>query len=141
LRQIREQYVETGKVRFGYQHFVILGPGSQAAAEASECAAKQGAFWEYHDLLYDPQARGSRGFEKDNLKQFAAELGLDASAFNTCLDAGTYASVVDTETATIRSLGARGTPAFLINGQPLAGAQPFEVFQGIIRAEIEANEE
>jgi protein-disulfide isomerase len=128
-------------VRFGYQHFIVLGPGSQAAAEASECAAEQGAFWDYHDLLYDPEARGNRGFEKDNLKQFAAELGLDTSAFDTCLDSGTYASVVRTETAMIQSLGARGTPAFLINGQPLAGAQPFEVFQGIIKAEIEASEE
>lgn len=133
--------METGLVRFGYQHFIILGPGSQLAAEASECAAEQDAFWDYHDLLYDPQARGNRGFEKDNLEQFAAELELDIVAFSSCLDSGKHASVVRTEAEMIQSLGVRGTPAFLINGKPLAGAQPFEVFQEIIEAETGVSEE
>lgn len=133
--------MQAGVVRFGYQHFVILGPGSQSAAEATECAAEQGGFWEYHDLLYDPQARGNRRFEKDNLKQFAAELGLDTTAFNTCLDSGKHTSLVDTQGGTALSLGLRGTPAFLINGQLLAGAQPFEVFQQVIEAEIGVSEE
>jgi protein-disulfide isomerase len=133
--------VDTGLVRFGYQHFIVLGPGSQSVAEASECAAEQDAFWPYHDFMYDPQARQNRGFEKDNLKEFAAELGLDTTAFNTCLDSGAYSSFVDADTALSLSLGVRGTPAFIINGQLVAGAQPFEVFQQIIEAQIGAGEE
>ncbi len=134
--------MQTGVVRLGYQHFAFLGPESQWAAEASECAADQGAFWPYHDRLFDRQAGENRGaFSKDKLKQFAADLGLDTAAFNACLDSGKYTSLVRTETATIQSLGVRGTPAFLINGRPLVGAQPFEVFQQIIEAEIGGNDE
>ena len=133
--------MDTGLVRFGYQHFIVLGPGSQSAAEASECAAEQDAFWPYHDFLHDPQARQNRGFEKDNLKKFAAELGLGATAFNTCLDSGAYSSLVDADTAMSLSLGVRGAPGFMINGELVAGAQPFEIFQQIIEAQIGASEE
>lgn len=124
-------------VRFGYQHFAFLGLESEWAAEASECASEQDAFWAYHDLLFSRWAGENRGaFSKDNLKKFAAELDLDASAFNACLDSGKYTSIVRAERATIQSLGVRGTPAFLVNGRPLVGAQPFEVFQQVIESEI-----
>ena len=124
-------------VRFGYWHFAFLGPESQWAGEASECAAEQDAFWEYHDLLFDNQAGENRGaFSKDNLKQFAADLGLDTEAFNECLDSGKYASLVQSETATARQIGVQSTPTFLINGQPVIGAQPFEAFQQVIESEI-----
>jgi protein-disulfide isomerase len=120
----------------------FLGPESQWAAEASECAADQEAFWDYHDLLYARQAGENRGaFNKENLKQFAAELGLDTQAFNTCLDSGKYAELVGNETAAAQSLGVTGTPAFLINGQPLVGAQPFEAFQQAIEAELGSKNE
>ena len=120
----------------------FLGPESQWAAEASECAADQGAFWAYHDRLYDRRAgENQSAFSQDNLKQFAADLGLDTATFNSCLDSGKYASLVRTETATAQSLGVRGTPAFLVNGRPLVGAQPFEVFQQAIEAELGGDDE
>lgn len=129
--------MQTGKVRFGYWHFAFLGQESQWAGEASECAAEQGAFWAYHDLLFERQAGENRGaFNKDRLKQFAAELGLDTDAFSTCLDSGKYASVVQTETVTARSFRVRSTPTFLINDRPVVGALPFEVFQQVIEAEL-----
>jgi protein-disulfide isomerase len=127
--------VEQGLVRFGYQHFAFLGPESQSTAEASECAAEQGAFWTYHDLLFERQG----GVNPDILSQFAAELGLDTQAFKTCLDSGKYTSLVRDETAAAQALGVTGTPSFLINGRPLVGAQPFEVFQQAIEAELGAN--
>ena len=129
-------YVQTGVVRFGYLHFAFLGPESQWAAEASECAAEQDAFWEYHDRLFDGQSGENQGaFSKDNLKQFAADLGLDTQDFDACLDSGKYASTVEDETQTTQSLGVRSTPTFLVNGRPIVGAQPFEVFQQYIEEE------
>ncbi|MCI0477574.1 MAG: DsbA family protein [Anaerolineales bacterium] len=127
-------YVKTGIVRYGYQHMAFLGPESRWAAEASECAAEQGRFWEYHDRLFTSQ--GSAGaFSKENLKKFAADLRLDTTKFNTCLDSGKFASLVDKETTNLQSLGVESTPSFLINGQPLSGAQPFETFQKAIETE------
>lgn len=141
-RQIDEQYVDTGLVRFGYQHFTFLGPESQQAAEASECAAEQDAFWAYHDVLFGLEAGGSRAaMDADSLRQYAAELGLDTGLFNTCLDSGRYASLVRSETTAAQSLGVTGTPAFLINGRPLVGAQPFQAFQQVIDAGLAASNE
>ena len=122
-------------VRFGYQHFAFLGPESQRAGEASECAADQDAFWEYHDKLFDSQSGENQGaFNQDNLKRFAVELGIDTQAFDECLDSGKYASLVQEETQAAQTLGVRSTPSFLINGEPLVGAQPFDVFKQYIEA-------
>jgi len=122
-------------VRLGYVHFAFLGPESQWAGEASECAADQNAFWEYHDFLFDSQNGENQGaFNKDNLKGFAVQLGLDAQAFNECLDSGKYAELVQQETAWAQSLGVQSTPTFVLNGQGIIGAQPFEAFQQAIDA-------
>jgi protein-disulfide isomerase len=124
-------------VRFSYQHIILLGPESQLAAEASECAADQGAFWDYHDRLFDAQQGKNKGaYRTENLIRYAAELGLETVTFSNCLDTGIYTQTVREESATAASLGIRGTPSFLINGRPLIGAQPFEVFQQYIEAEI-----
>jgi len=131
--KIARQYIESGKVRFGYLHFAFLGQESLWAAEASECAADQDAFWEYHDKLFDSQNGENRGaFSKENLKQFAADLGLDTKAFNQCLEGGKYTQYVQSQVNIGRQIGVQSTPTFLINGQAVIGAQPFEAFQQAI---------
>ena len=129
-------YVKTGIVRFGYQHMAFLGPESKSAAEASECADEQGKFWEYHDVLFANQSGENQGaFSKDNLKKFATDLKLDTAKFNACVDSGKYSATVENDTAYAQTLGVTSTPAFLINGQSLVGAQPFEAFQKIVESE------
>src|SRR6266508_2564516 len=131
--QIDKAYLQSGKVRFGYFDFAFLGQESNWAAEAAECAADQNKFWEYHDTLYSSQSGENQGaFNKDNLKKFAEGLGLDTSAFNECFDSGKYTQLIQDESSTASSIGVRSTPTFLINGQPLIGAQPFEAFQRVI---------
>lgn len=137
MRQIEEEYIQKGLVRFGYRHVIILGPESQLAAEASECAADQDAFWAFHDRLFEAQQGKNLGaFSKDSLKRYAAEIGLDTESFNACLDSGKHASTVRQESKEASYMGVRSTPSFLINGRPLLGAQPFEVFQEYIEAEL-----
>jgi protein-disulfide isomerase len=122
-------------VRLGYWHFVFLSPESQTAAEASECAADQDAFWEYHDLIF---ALGDQGMpmNADNLKLTASELGLNRESFDECLDSGKYTQLVQRQTELARQLGVQSTPAFLINAQAMLGAQPFENFQQMIEAQL-----
>ncbi len=125
-------------MRFGYQHFAFLGPESQWAAEASECAGDQSedAFWAYHDKLFNSQNGENQGaFSKDNLKRFASDLGLDSQAFNQCLDSGKFTQIVQTETQNAQALGVRSTPSFIVDGQPVVGAQSFETFQQMIEAD------
>lgn len=113
-------------------HFAFLGPESQWAGEASECAADQNAFWEYHDLLFANHAGENQGaFSRENLKQFAAELGLDAKAFNDCMDSEKYASTVINETRWAQSVGVQSTPTIVVNGFAVVGAQPLSVFENV----------
>lgn len=134
--KIHEQYVEEGIVRFGYIHAAYHEGEAYTAAEASECAGEQDAFWDYHDLLIDRMAvEGKNDFPTDVLKQYAADLELDTEAFNTCLDEGRYADLVREQTQLSSYLGVSGTPTFIVNGKGLVGAQPFEVFQQIIEEE------
>ena len=84
---IIKEYVQTGKVKLVYRHFIVIGPDSAVAGQAAECAAKQNQFWPYHDKLFS--AQGVRtAYTADSLKKYAVDLGLNASAFNTCLDTG-----------------------------------------------------
>lgn len=113
----------------------FLGDESLWSAEASECAADQDKFWEYHDLIFTKQSGENQGaMSKENLKKFAAELGLDAQTFNECLDSGKYTQQIQQDTALAQQLGVNSTPIFIINGIPLKGAQPFEAFQQVIQA-------
>jgi predicted DsbA family dithiol-disulfide isomerase len=76
------------------------------------------------------------GFTEGKLKGYAKELGLRGQPFNQCLDSGKHLKKVEGETAIAAFLGARGTPAFFLNGQLLVGAQPFEVFESLIEGEL-----
>ena len=80
MSQIREEYIDTGKVRFVFRNFAVLGPESTKAAEASECAADQEAFWNYHDLLFEDQVTNHSTVSDDYLINLAAEVGLERCA-------------------------------------------------------------
>ena len=91
--------------------------------------------------MFDNHGGENRGaFSKENLKRFADELGLDTEAFNECLDSGKYAELVQSQTASGQQIGVKSTPTFLVNGQPVIGAQPFEVFEQVIEEQLAANE-
>ena len=136
-RQIFEKYVQTGEVRFGYIHFTFLGQESIDAAQASECAGDQDAFWEYHDLLFEKQNGENQGaFNEDNLLSLAKQAGLDTVAFQTCIESQKYESLVSDQTSFSQSIGVRSTPSFLVNGVPVIGAQGYEVFEQIIEDQL-----
>jgi protein-disulfide isomerase len=134
-RQIQTTYIDTGEVRFGYFNFAFLGEESQWAAEAAECASDQDAYWEYHDYLFSHQNGENQGaFSKENLEGFAADLGLDAKAFNSCLDSGKYTRLVEDQGNIAHLLGVSSTPTFALNGQGFGWSGTFEEFQTKIDA-------
>jgi protein-disulfide isomerase len=138
LPKLKETYIDTGKARFVYRHFAILGKHSEQAALAAACAAEQGKFWEYHDQLFKNQ--GGLAFTEAKLKQYAAAIGLNAGVFGTCLATGKYKEKVERETAAAANLGGRGTPFFIVNQRPLVGAQPYVVFQKMIDEELKSED-
>jgi len=122
--------VETGDVRFGYVHFAFLGEESTTSAAATECAAEQDMFWEYHDALFEED--NWRRFDAESLKSIGNELGLDAEQFNECIDSGRAVALVEQDSGFARQLGVSSTPTFAVNGRPIQGALPFEQFQRLI---------
>ncbi len=136
MSRIRQEYVESGQVRFVYKHFAILGPESNRSAEASECAAEQEKFWDFHDLVFDDQIATRSTLDDEKLVELATEIGLDTEAFTECLNSGRYVTQISQESLSVQSMGVRGTPGFLINGVFVSGAQPFEVFQEIIEEQL-----
>ncbi len=131
--QLIKEYVDTGKVRFGYSHFAFLGQESLDAAAASECAGEQGKFWEYHDLLFSSQNGENQGaFKKENLVSFASQVGIDKDKFVTCVDSGKYSSLVQSQTNFAGSNGLSSTPSFLVDGYLIKGAQDITTFRQVI---------
>lgn len=133
--QIKENYVDTGKVRYVFMDFPLssIHPQAQAAAEAARCAGDQDAYLPMHDLLFARQGEwNGRQDAATIFRAFANELGLDASVFGACLEERTHEAAVLADLEQGAALGVDGTPAFFLNGNFLSGAQPYEIFQQTI---------
>lgn len=130
---IKEQYVDTGKVRYVYKDFIVVG--GDRAAEAAHCAAQQGAFWQYNSLLFERQPQDRERWSDPNVhRAYAEELGLDADALVECFEERRFREKVLASTQEAQANGGRGTPITFINNTPIVGAEPFSVFQEVIEA-------
>ena len=130
--QVIQNYVESGRVRYIFADLPLqqIHPQALKAAEAARCAGDQNAYWEMHDQLF--AAQNDWANQSDPVPVFlelAKVLGLDAGAVGTCLESGRYQGAVMANLAEGQSLGVTGTPTFFVNGYPLVGAQPYEVFE------------
>ncbi len=139
-KEIKEKYIDTGKVTLIYRHLPLsqIHPDAQKAAEAAECANRQGKFFSYHDMLFQKMIPISQsnpkggGLDIASLKRYAVDLGLDTARFNTCLDNGEAKKVVEEDISLATKLGITGTPTLFVDGVKIVGAQPFPVFEQAI---------
>ena len=137
LTQILKDYVDTGKAKFVFKNLAFLGKESTDAANAALCAKEQNKFWEYHDKLFGSQAGENQGgFAPDKLKGFAADLGLNTSQFNDCLDKQKYNAQVTADAAEANRNGFQSSPSTAVGTTPLVGAMPYAQFKTAIDAEL-----
>ena len=137
--EIIKQYVETGQANIVYKHSAFLGQESVWAAQAAECAADQGRFWDFHDILFERQDGENPGaFNQDKLIAMANELKFDMAKFEQCLNNNETLARVQADTQEGSAAGVTGTPTFFINGRVLVGAQPLEAFQQTIEQALQA---
>ncbi|MGD0174143.1 MAG: thioredoxin domain-containing protein [Anaerolineales bacterium] len=116
--RLRSNYVQTGKVRFIFRNYIVVGAESNLAANAALCAGDQDAFWEYHDLLYKNQgAENSGAFSSPRLESFAAQLNLDGVKFDQCLGNQAHADIINGDIQLGHRYGIDSTPSFFINGR------------------------
>jgi protein-disulfide isomerase len=119
-----KDYVETGKILVVFTPFSFLGEESVKAAEAAYCAADQGKFWEYHDLLFENQKGENQGtFNRALFVQMANDLKLDGTAFQSCIDNGKNAQKVKDNVTYGQGKGVNGTPYFLVNDKLVDSSQ------------------
>ena len=109
---------------------------ARGAAEAALAAGKQGKFWEMHDHLF----ANSNALDAAKLPEYAKAIGLDVEKFNADMKSSEIKELIDQDIELANKFGARGTPAFFINGRFIAGAQEKEKFEALIREEKEKAE-
>jgi len=132
---LRQNYIPIGQVLLVFHPYPILGPESVLAAQAAECAASQGRFWDYHDKLFAEQHHEDSGwFNPNNLDHWAAELGLDVSTFARCLDHGDQANEVAASVVQGQMQGVSWTPTVYVNDQKLEGVPSWEDLKQAIHA-------
>jgi len=132
IKEVLKQYGP--KVHLVFRQFPLtdIHANAQKAAEASLCADAQGHFWEMHDLLFQNQGN----LRDQDLKDRASRLGLDVSAFNTCLDSGRYGGKIEEDIRAGSAAGVEGTPALFVNGRFLYGSRPYEEVAKVIDEEL-----
>jgi len=112
VKPLLAQY--SNRIRFEFKHFPLqsIHPFALRAAMAAECAADQGKFWEYVDIVFANQQELSARA----LDEWAAELALDTELFKRCLDSQVKKDTVLADYRSARNLDLMGTPTFLVNG-------------------------
>jgi predicted DsbA family dithiol-disulfide isomerase len=135
LKQLEDKYGD--KLRLVFRNYPLpMHPQAPKAAEAAACAGDQDKFWEMHDRLFAQQDK----LQVADLKAAAAELGLDAKAFDACLDSGKHEAAWKDDQKEGDGYGVSATPWFFINGRALSGAQPYENFARVIDDELQRRE-
>jgi protein-disulfide isomerase len=120
------------QVSFAWKDFAVISLQSPRASQGAHCAGVQGAFWDYHDLVYEQHA----GIGEEVIRNYAVALNLDMTQFDQCMDLAMMERKVRTNIDEARRIGLRGTPGFAINGRPLPAPPSYEQLVRLIEAEL-----
>ena len=127
------RYVDAGLLRIEWRDLPFQGEQAVLAAVGGQAAAAQGGFWDYHAAMYAANLRAAQNrVDVAFLLSVASDVGLDVARFAADLDDPELLERVRSEARLGQQLGISGTPAFIIGGYPLVGAQPIEAFEQVI---------
>lgn len=129
---VRELLEGDGDLRYVWRHLPLpdVHPRAELAAEASEAAGEQGAFWDYHALLFEHQDE----LRPQQLLAYAEQLGLDAERFRHDLREREYEGRVAGDVESADLSGVSGTPTFFVNGARHHGAYDIAALKGAVKA-------
>lgn len=136
--ELVSRYVDQGILRIEWRDFAIFGEQSTVAAQAGRAAAAQGRFWEFNEAIFaDAPDRGHIDLPDDRLVEYARQVGVaDLERFQAEMDSPANVEAVGADLIEATALGVPSTPAFVLNGAPILGAQPLEAFTTAIDAAI-----
>jgi protein-disulfide isomerase len=130
VRELLDQFGD--ELRYVWRHLPLsdVHLNAQMAAEATEAAGAQGAFWPMHDKLLISQDE----LTARDLKRHAEELGLDVERFWEELRRRDYAERVAEDVTSADESGVAGTPSFFINGGRHQGAYDVATLSRAVRS-------
>ncbi|MGH7285051.1 MAG: DsbA family protein, partial [Polyangiaceae bacterium] len=130
VSQIRKDYPDKVKIVWRDLPLPFHQNAEPAAEAAREAYAQKGAtgFWKMHDLLFANQTK----LERTDLDGYAKQVGLDMTKFAAAIDQHTHKAEIDADSKAAEAAGIQGTPAFVVNGYFLSGAQPYTKFKKLI---------
>lgn len=141
--KIKEEYIDTGKVKYVFKDFPVPSLGHDNAvkmAKAANCAGEQGMYVEMHDKLFEEQNKISpqrtAKFDASKIDTWAQEIGLNMEEYNSCMSKSSVEDEINADLSEGKNGGVQGTPTFFINGEKLVGAQPFTRFQDKIESAL-----
>lgn len=136
LPQLKARYIDTGKVLLVWQHYPLpIHSSARGAAEAAECASRQGKFWEIHDWAFAHQ----QGLQSDRLREAAEGLGLDMRVFGRCTG-GEAADRIARNMALAEQLDVSGTPTWFVGTVDAEGiVKPVDRITGLGPVDVYAN--
>lgn len=133
-----EKYVDDGTLRIEWRDFPYLGPESTTAAEGGRAAAAQDKFWAFQGEMFANQLPPNSGnLDADYLAAIAERVGLDVEQFRADMKSEATRQAIAEDFGEGQAIGVTGTPAFVINGVPVIGAQPIVVFEETIEQALE----
>jgi protein-disulfide isomerase len=142
LEPVLKTLFDKYKLRIVFKDFPLeqVHPWAKTAAIGGRCAFLQSpdAFWKLHDAIYGNQESITPENVWDKLNEYAAQSGLNADAFKTCLSSPEAAKAVEANQQDGLALNVSGTPTVFVNGRPVAGGDP-NALQQLIEFELSAS--
>lgn len=126
--RLRAEYVDSGKVRFVFFDFPLaMHSHSREAAAAARCAARQDAFWRYHEKLFANQGSWAGAADPtDHFLDLAVASGIKVEPFKRCLTQGATDAIVAQNAEIARALGVSSTPTVLVGRRVFSGVSSFD---------------
>ncbi len=139
FKQIKTNYIDTGKVRYSIRDFPLsFHSNAKNAAMAANCAHEQDKFWEMKEKIVEFQNDWSdSATPRNEFIEYTKMIEANENQFAKCYDDQRYADEIATDQADAQTYGVSGTPTFYINGEEVIGSIPYEIFEEIIERQLQ----
>ena len=127
-------------VRVVFKDFPIdsIHKWARAASEAAHCLASQkpGAFWAFHDWIFEHQQEVNETNLRDHALAFTKQQNLDVVAVSSCMANHVTAQEVSRSQQSGAALQILQTPTIFVNGRTISGAIPWQTLDNVIKIEL-----
>lgn len=139
VKKLGEEFGD--KIGIAYRHFPLpQHKNAKPAAYAAEAAAKQGKFWEMHNIIFDNQKKWSEDKNaKEVFSEYAKSIGLNMEQYNKDVDSQEVKDKVDSDYESGVRSKVDSTPTFFLNGEKIKNPANYDEFKKLIDEAIKNN--